>query len=59
MTFLMKNLISGSEGILPRPTVMMMQRKKPILATMMRKKKLKKKPPKRKIGGDMLRKTKY
>tara|TARA_Y100001938_G_scaffold145914_1_gene223639 strand:- start:3854 stop:4024 length:171 start_codon:yes stop_codon:yes gene_type:complete len=55
MAFLMKNLISGSEGIVPRPTVMMMARRKPVMASMMRKKK---KPPKRKIGGDMLRKMK-
>ena len=49
----MRNFISGSEGIVPRPTVMMMARKKPVMASMMMKK-----PPKRKIGGDMLRKMK-
>jgi len=53
----MKDMFSMSEGIKPRPTVMMMQRKRPVmLMNMMMKKK--KKLPKRKIGGDMLRKTK-
>ena len=52
-----QSMTSIGQGLVARPTVMMMQRKKPImLMSMMMKKK--KKLPKRKVGGDMLRKTK-